>query len=348
MAELISAGPASFATEGERQAAVLLQQQLPSDWIVICNKVFPLNNDSSFEIDFIIIAKRWIFLLDEKSWGGRIRGDDEQWIRADGTSERSPLAKVDYIAKVFAGRLSYKITLLKQGGHYVRGGILLSKQDTYPQIHDPRAKNGLFLFSDVCQRLGKLDSQSGNPVIGQWCTKIKEELVHFANRPQVPHHINFLKIEDAITLRPNVRLFYAMAEENKEETYHLLVYDLSKDPLRANDIREFYKQEYRAIKALHATGLAPDVQNPFIWSEEYLVVTITPPTGKSLKAIALPETRDEFVQEVQLASACFKALDQIHSYGIIHRALGPETIYVQSKQPPKDRKSTRLNSSHRL
>ena len=124
-------------------------------------------------------------------------------------------------------------------------------------------------------------------------------------------------------------------EGDKAEARHLLVYDLSKDPVHANDLAEFYKQEYRAIKKLSATGLAPDVQNPFIWSEDYLVVTITPPTGKSLKAVPLPETRDEFLLELQLASACFKALDQIHSHGVIHRALGPDTIYVQNRQPPK-------------
>ncbi|GLV54344.1 hypothetical protein KDH_11920 [Dictyobacter sp. S3.2.2.5] len=65
MAELISAGPSSFATEGERQAAAILQQYLPADWIVICNKILPTNDGRSFEIDFIVIGKNWVFLLDE-------------------------------------------------------------------------------------------------------------------------------------------------------------------------------------------------------------------------------------------------------------------------------------------
>jgi len=36
MAQLVSAGP--FATEGERRAASILQQ-LPENWVVICNKM---------------------------------------------------------------------------------------------------------------------------------------------------------------------------------------------------------------------------------------------------------------------------------------------------------------------
>ncbi|GHO82264.1 protein kinase domain-containing protein [Dictyobacter formicarum] len=335
MAELISAGPSSFATEGERQAATVLQQQLPADWIIICNKILPTNDDRSFEIDFIIIGKNWVFLLDEKSWHGRIRGDDEQWIRANGSSERSPLAKIDYTAKIFAGQLGYKVTPLKQGAHYVRGGVLLSVQEVYPQIHDNRATHGVFLLSDACQRLQKLDQQGGNPAVGQWSAKIKEALLHLNNRPEVPKSINFLKIDDAVSLRPNVRLFYASVEDDPTDVRHLLVYNLGKNPLQAKELADFYKQEYKTIKKLQSTGLVPDVQDPFIWSEDYLIVTITPPKGKSLKATPLPETREEFVQELQLAAACFKGLDQIHAQGVLHRALGPETIYVQSKQPAK-------------
>lgn len=122
---------------------------------------------------------------------------------------------------------------------------------------------------------------------------------------------------------------------NADEPRNLLVYNLGKDPLQATELKEFYMQEYRAIKKLRTTGLVPEVQDPSIWSEDYLIVTITPPAGKSLKATALPETHDDFVVELQIAAACFKGLDLIHSQNVLHRALGPETIYVQSKQPPK-------------
>ena len=96
MAELISTA-LSFATEGERRAAEELAK-LPASWMVICNKSLPTHNERSYEMDFIVVGKRWVFLLDEKSWRGKIVGNDEQWVRADGSSERSPLAKVDYVA----------------------------------------------------------------------------------------------------------------------------------------------------------------------------------------------------------------------------------------------------------
>src|SRR5258708_8645245 len=78
MAQLISAGP--FATEGERRAAKALQQ-LPENWVVICNKMLP-KGDRSDEIDFIVIGNRWVFLLFEKSWRGKFLGNFPLYIVA--------------------------------------------------------------------------------------------------------------------------------------------------------------------------------------------------------------------------------------------------------------------------
>jgi len=101
VARLVQAGVGP-ATEGERNAADALAK-LPRDWVVIANKVLPTQQGQSFEIDFIVLADRHVFAIDEKSWRGRIHGSDEVWVRDDGSSERSPLAKVDYVAKVPLG-----------------------------------------------------------------------------------------------------------------------------------------------------------------------------------------------------------------------------------------------------
>ena len=231
MAELLSA-TGSFTTEGERRAAEVLKQ-LPDSWLVICNKTLPTSNGRSYEMDFVVVGRRWIFLLDEKSWRGKIRGNDEQWIRMDGSSERSPLAKVDYVAKVLAGHLNWQIPSLKGAGHFVRGGVLLSATDQPPQILDPRATNGIFLLTDACQRLRMLDSQGGNPLVGQVHNLVKKALVDFSERPAIPKRINLFTIDDAITIRPGVRLFHATMDGGEPRL--LMVYDLGRDPLVAQD-----------------------------------------------------------------------------------------------------------------
>lgn len=331
MAQLISAGP--FATEGERRAAKVLQQ-LPTNWVVICNKMLP-KGDRSYEIDFIVIGNRWVFLLDEKSWRGKILGNDQLWVRADGFSMRSPLAKADYVTKVLAGHIGWKVTPLKDSGYFVRGGVLLSATEQFPQVHDSRAGNGIFLLGNVCERLQSVDSQGGNPLVGQLRSQISKALVDLSNRPQVPSRIESLTIDDAVTIRPGVRLFNARMDGNSDKTLQLMVYDLTKDPHDSQALYDFYIRECTALRKLDATGLVPSVNVPFRWSEDFLILPIMPPSGKPLSVYPLPETREEFVQELLLTAACFKALDQIHAHDVLHRAIGPEAIYVQSIQPPK-------------
>lgn len=333
MAELIN-GSSSFATEGERRAAAELQK-LPASWLVICNKTLSTSAIRSFEMDFIVVGKRWVFLLDEKSWRGKIVGNDEQWVRADGSSERSPLAKVDYVAKVLAGRVGWSVPSLKVGDHFVRSGVLLSAADEFPVIRDPRAANGIFLLKDVCQRLLALDSKDGNPQVGHSRVAIKKSLVDLSSRLMVPERINdVLTVEEATTIRPGVRLFRATMDGG--DVRQLMVYDLTTDPVDPAGLRKFYQREFTVLKELHSTGIVAEVETPFIWSDNFFIVPIVPLKGQPLSTYALPETVEELSQELLLAAASFKGLDTIHSREVIHRAIGPDTVYVlQGGQNPK-------------
>ena len=152
-----------------------------------------------------------------------------------------------------------------------------------------------------------------------------------ATRHQHPY---LYTIEDALIIRPGVRLFHATMDDGEPRL--LMVYDLGKDPLAARENYEFYQREFKALKELSATGLVAEVSDPSIWSDDFLVIPIVPLKGKPLSIYPHPETREELAQELLLAAASFKGLDVIHSKKILHRAIGPDTFYVlQGGQTPK-------------
>ena len=97
MAILHMAGSDGFITDGERLLADELRL-LPDDWVVIANKMLPVPGGVSREIDFIVIGDQLVFVLDEKGYGGRIHGSDQQWTLSDGSSLRSPLNKLEQSA----------------------------------------------------------------------------------------------------------------------------------------------------------------------------------------------------------------------------------------------------------
>jgi hypothetical protein len=132
MSELLSAG--DFATEGEHRAAEVLRA-LPDHWVVICNKTLSTAGQRTYEIDFIVIAHRHVFVLDEKSWHGKITGSNQDWVRSDGTSQRSPINKIDGVARVLASHLRNVVPVLRQEGSYERKQSVGTTNN--PSLHFP-------------------------------------------------------------------------------------------------------------------------------------------------------------------------------------------------------------------
>ena len=338
MAEIISAnllakaGP--FITAGEKRTARELQK-LPADWIVICNKMLDANNGRNYEVDFIVIADNAIFLLDEKSWSGKIITTDQEWVH-NGWSEGNPLKKANYIAGILAHNLRQTIPLLKKGkGHFVYGGVVLSASK-----HLPRTANGskvtgaVFLLANVCQRLIDLDQKDNYPVIKQVREQIKKWLNDLSARPETPKHINDIyTIEDPTVVGPGVRLLRTKLI-GINEPRDLMVYDLSTDPLSRDELRLFYMREFKALMDLHATGYVQEVKDPFIWSDDFLVLPIVPPEGNSLAASPPPTSPTELINELYIAAEAFKVLAVIHHHNVLHRAINPGTIYIRQNSAP--------------
>ncbi len=324
MAEVVQAG--EFATEGERQAAAKLRE-LPDGWLILCNKLLVTNDGRNYEIDFIVVGERWIFVIDEKSWWGKVTGNDQRWFRDDGYIERSPLSKADVITKPLAGHLrNYSPNLRDLKGIWGRGGVLLSRLAKVPEIQDPRAADGVFLLDSVCERLLEIDRRGGNPHLAELRGEIRSCLLGLPESPTVPKQLGLYTITEERAGRAGARVFGATLDR---EPRQLTVYDLGKDPIDAQQLREFYMREFRVLQRLGGTGLVPEVGDPFPWSDDALVVPVKPAQGRSLALLPPPETHEDFVQELAVAAASFDALQRFHAEKIVHRALRPEAVVVR-------------------
>lgn len=317
MARLVAAG--DYGSEGERRAADILKG-LPASWVVISNKLLVTRNGRSFELDFIVLADRWVFVIDEKSWHGRIVGTDQVWVRADGSSERSPLSKVDYVARVLKGELSARVAeLTRSEEHFVHGCVVLSRADQLPQLRDPRAQDGVMLLGDVVDTLTRFDTKGGSPLVGLSRGPLEKKLVDLSPRPKVPAKVGYYEVTEARDLRPGVRML--SAELPGEGQRKLFVYE------HADDM-EFFLREFRALRELRQTGVVAEVAEPFPWSEDFLVLPITPPRGRSLSALPVSFDREALLTELRTALAAFQALSLIHEHGVLHRAIDPDCVFV--------------------
>ena len=321
MAKMIYAG--EFATESERRAAATLAN-LPDDWIVICNKMLATHG-RTLEIDFIIIGLRLVFMLDEKSWVGNITGTDQFWIFPNGRSINSPINKVDYVVRPLAGHLRAKVLSLPRTGYLVHAGVLLTAAQQLPNIIDPRLNDQVFLGSDVNTRLIALDKQQRSLLGEQNRTSIRDHLYDLGNRPTTPSRIDDYQIIDTSDGPGGIKVFHATLN-NAPRT--LMVYDLTKSSDRAEGLA-FYDREFKALHDLRATQVVAEIKDPFTWSDDFRILPIVPPDGKTLAAIPMPESSSDLYDELLRAHACFEALHIIHGKNVIHRALTPSALVIQ-------------------
>ena len=323
MAELIFAG--EFATDSERRAAGILAQ-LPDAWIVICNKMLATHGNTS-EIDFIIIGLSLVFLIDEKSWTGKLTGSDQFWNLGRGRSAHSPISKVDYVARPLAGHLRNKVPGLKQSDYpyLVHPGVLLTGVQELPSISDPRLHDQVFLGSTVNARLQTLDSQQRGTLGEQRRTAIRNCLYDLGGRPATPTQIGdyqIIEVSDSVT---GVVTYQATLDGSPRT---LMVYDTTKS-LDRDAALSFYNREFKALHDLRSTQVVAEVKDPFTWSDDFRVLPIVPPQGMSLAVLPPPDSSVELVDELLRARTCFETLHLIHGKGVIHRALTPSAIIMQ-------------------
>ena len=227
MAKLISTGP--FATKGEEDAAELLKR-LPEGWVVIANKTVVAGTDRSYEVDFIVVGDNWVYVLDEKSWWGKISGNKQNWVLSSGEVRDNPLNKAEYIGKILAGELKAGVPEFREARKFCRGAVLLSLSEQAPELDDPRAADGVFVRNNVLKRLPAVDAAGGSPLIGQHRAQIEHVLTGLRDREATPLHIGGYEIVDALPGRPGCRIYRASIGGVQRM---LTVYDLGKDPIAA-------------------------------------------------------------------------------------------------------------------
>ena len=112
---------------GEERTAQLLARGLPDDWTIVCNKVVQTGSRSSREIDFVVVGRHGVYVMDEKSWSGTITADEGHWTLQSGEEIQPPDAKAAVTASIVAVQMKQSLPGLRRhiGGRYFLWGYVL-------------------------------------------------------------------------------------------------------------------------------------------------------------------------------------------------------------------------------
>ncbi|MGL4474191.1 MAG: NERD domain-containing protein kinase family protein, partial [Shewanella sp.] len=123
-----------------------LADELPDDYSLLTNVEIPSRSGQPLEVDALVIGEWGVYVVDVKGYIGRLNAGMHAW-SLDGRDVDNSLAKANYVARVLAGKLKYKIPVgvyapWCQGMVFVTGRkgeeIELEKDDGALSIYTPR------------------------------------------------------------------------------------------------------------------------------------------------------------------------------------------------------------------
>ena len=314
---------------GEARTLEVLRD-LPNDWKIIVNKMLP--NNTQDEIDFVIVGNGAIFNIDDKGWTGPIRGTSEQWLLNGGETYPSPISKSELVSKKLRSYVNKYIPPFSRGHRsLVKSGVSLSRQTELPNVKDPRVRNHIFLLSNINDKLLALDEETKETTAAfmkSYKAEINRLLGGLEIRPKVPPQINAYHVLKRLSApSPDLDLYLAQHESHGNKYTRLSKYTPGFNP---EENKDFYLQEYNALRELEHTGVTPIVHDYFYWSDDNcLIIPTDVPEGSPYGSKPIDASRESLCEELKACKAIFESLARIHASGVIHRNLSYQEIYLQ-------------------
>lgn len=333
MARLVRRG--DFVGPGEELTARHLEQHLPDDWVVICNKELP-REQSSREVDFLLIGSNAMFVVEEKHWSGLVRGNEDGWILASGESDTSPLRKLEDIAKRLAQKLKRDLPDLAREMPLQRSAFGLFVIMSHPTVRweftDPRA-HGQVLRLVGCEedllRFDELRAAEGS--IGPFRAGILHVLEQLPDRPEIPARVGSYAVLERIAQIGPVTSLRARHDDGSERILKLVRRPTTADQQLRDEIERALIREYEALRRLASTGRVPGVDPYFTWDQDqYWVLPLNVVSGRSLRADVVERAGLETVRARDLVASAFESLASLHAGGVVHRALTPDRVFIRA------------------
>ena len=302
----------------------MLERDLPPSWWVVCNKELALPSGESSEVDFIAVGERCIFAIDEKSWRGTIRGNENGWMNGLG----NPIATADRKAKHLRGYVEHKnshVEILKGMEHFVFGRVLLTDKDVSIKVNDKRVETDVLRASSCAEALTEYDCGNGI-LLGKARSGIINSLRDIPNRPKIPPRIG----DDYKVLEPRTpgfaKCFRAQHDDGTVRILRVIEKPETVMDERYRAGKNFALREYDALRALTALGRTPAVEPYFSFDQgQFWAVPIQVPEGCSLRSDRIHQIPLEPRIQSILRDA-FRGLAEIQEKGVDHRAITPDRV----------------------
>jgi serine/threonine protein kinase len=334
MARLIVAD--EWVGRGEKKAAAIFERDLPPDWTVIAGKKLP--DEGASDVDFIIIGKNYVFVVEEKAWRGVIVVNDETWeLKTVGRTSKNPLKGTAYKGRILRSHLDDRIAGFSTAigkNRPVKHLVVMS--DDLANIIGAQTNTTLgnvFRLKDVVEEILKMDLEKTTGLLA-FREKISSTLTELPNSDDNLKWIRDYEVLQVLDDLPNqVKVFRG---SHKYTGHEVILKCYPQFLFGQDDPRTFFNREIDALTQVGTLDRTWKLADAFDFEARnwFCVATELPFGNRTLrKSVSQNDpARVEGALEQSIfenvALDAFNGLASIHESGLVHRGISPDRIWL--------------------
>jgi serine/threonine protein kinase len=336
MAELIHSpmggGPVNTF---EQQVVQHLVAALPAGYAVLPNFALRDQQGRAYEYDVVVFAPHAIYVVEAKEWYGRLAGDDTEWL-LNGKPRKCPLWLADQKGKVLKARTGISHGLWVEPLLVVPDGIINELVGNWERaLVTLGGLAGVLMDPQSVRYPAKAPlpySGIRKALLGHWEKRRAQGSKRFGS-----YEIVETIAQDAESGEYLARLAIMGGDERfRVRTWHLDPYlTPAEKEQRENVIR-------RPVEALSKIGRHPNLLPILAFdldtdANEFYEVTEWSSFGTLHGYLRHSDRQQQLTlrERLEIAAGVASALEAVHSRGLVHRNVSPETILIGFDRQPR-------------
>ncbi len=332
------------AHDAERQALRFLADGLPEAFTVYGNPWLVERTGVIYELDAVVVAPHAIFVVEIKSYRGRIEGTDNDWWLPE--KIRSPLKLNRITAQVLKAHLK---SASYQAGQVWTEGLVFLSATTDVGVRGPASSDRVHTRKTILAALQDphlIERISGGRALSPSSNAERELLELFTGAQSGPRPVRRVREYEVAETLDHHDTFTELLGRNTLSGTERVLRIYSVPPLATEAQRDRMTERARwEAQVLGRLGRSEGVltaDQPF--SDEAGIVLPL----EHFKGITLttwierygPDARGKEKADLRVRTALWiriaQTIDEVHRQGVVHRLLRPDVVLVEDKQQPTE------------
>ncbi|WP_437898219.1 protein kinase domain-containing protein [Sorangium sp. So ce124] len=332
------------AHDAERQALRFLVEGLPEDFTVYGNAWLVERGGVVYELDAVVVAPHAIFVVEIKSYRGRIEGTDNDWWLPE--KIRSPLKLNRITSQVLKSHLK---NASHQAGQVWTEGLVFLSATTDVGVRGPASNDRVHTRKTI---LAALQDQALIERLSQGRARTpasladRELLELFTGAQSGPRPVRRVREYEVVETLDHHDTFTELLGRNSLSGTERVLRIYSTPPLATQEQRDRIAERARwEAQVLGRLGRSEGVlsADPPFSDEAGIVLPLEHFKGITLTTWVErygPDARGKERADLRVRTDLWmriaQTIDEVHRQGVVHRLLRPDVILVEDKQEPTE------------